>query len=139
VTPIVVDASVAACWLFDDESDPRAAAALAALADAPGIVPSLWHYEIRNVLLVARRRQRISGDGLAERVAALADLPLETDNDPDLDAALALAERHGLSFYDGLYLELACRRQAVLASLDDRLVTAGRAEGVAGDELRHSR
>lgn len=53
MTPIVVDASVAACWLFDDESDARAVAALAALEEAPGVVPALWHYEIRNVLLVA--------------------------------------------------------------------------------------
>ncbi|HET9069956.1 MAG TPA: type II toxin-antitoxin system VapC family toxin [Amaricoccus sp.] len=53
------------------------------------------------------------------------------DGEADLAAALALAGRHGLSYCDGLYLELACRRGAVLATLDDRLLAAARAEGVA--------
>ena len=57
---LVVDASVSASWLFDDEDDQEADAALAALETAEGIVPQLWHYEMRNILLVARRRQRIS-------------------------------------------------------------------------------
>lgn len=127
---IVVDASVAASWLFDDEDDPRAAATLAQLESTPGVVPQLWHYEMRNILLVARRRQRISARGMAERVAALADLPLVTDPDPDLAAALDLADRHGLSFYDGLYLELAQRLKSSLATLDGALVRAARAENI---------
>lgn len=133
MTAIVVDASVSASWLFDDEDDQRAAAALAALEEAPGLVPQLWHYEMRNILLVAVRRGRITHDGMIERIAALADLPLETDNDPHLDRALALAEAHRLSFYDALYLELAARRGAALASLDARLAEAARAEGIATD------
>jgi predicted nucleic acid-binding protein len=126
----VVDASVAASWLLPDEHDPRAEALLAGLESARGIVPRLWHYEIRNVLLVAHRRGRLSAKGMAERVAGLSALQLDTDDDPDLDAALALAARHGLSFYDGLYLELACRRQAGIATLDQRLQGAARAEGL---------
>jgi predicted nucleic acid-binding protein len=134
VKPIVIDASVAASWLLDDESDARAEAALAAIADTPSLVPQSWHYQMRNTLLVAWRRGRISADGLHGRVAVLADLPVETDADPDLDVALRLASAHGLSFYDALYLELACRRQAVVASLDSTLLKAARAEGVAADE-----
>lgn len=42
-----------------------------------------------------------------ERLNALYDLPIRTDTEPDLDIAFALAERHGLSFYDAIYLELA--------------------------------
>ena len=109
----------------------RPPAALTALEASAGLVPVLWHYEMRNVLLVAHRRKRISAEAMAERVAALSDLPVETDHEPDLAAALALAGRHGLSCYDGLYLELACRRRAALATLDDRLLGAARAEGVA--------
>lgn len=127
---VVIDASIAANWLFNDEDDARADAALAALETSHGLIPQLWHYEMRNVLLVAHRRKRISAEGLAERVAALSDLPLETDNDPDLAVALSLAGKHGLSFYDGLYLELACRRGAELASLDGRLLAAAKAEEV---------
>ena len=95
------------------------------------MVPQIWHYEMRNILLVANRRQRIAAADVADRLSALADLPFETDGSPDLGAAFALARKHGLSFYDGLYLELACRRSAVLASLDERLLAAAASEGVA--------
>ena len=128
---VVVDASLAASWLFDDEGDPRAAATLTALETMPGVVPRLWHYEMRNILLTARRRQRITSEGLKDRLAALVDLPLETDPDPDLNDAMALADEHGLTFYDALYLELAARRSAQLAALDAALLRAARARGLA--------
>ena len=131
MTAVVVDASVAASWLFDDEDDPRAEAALDTLEAAPGLAPPLWSWEMRTILLVARRRGRLDADGMRARVAALADLPLALDGDHDLDHALRLAEAHGLSFYDALYLELALRRGAALATLDGRLLAAARAEGVA--------
>lgn len=130
MTPVVVDASVAASWLFDDEDDPRAERALDALAARPGVVPALWQLEMRNILLVAWRRGRLDREGMAARVAALGDLPLEGDEAPDLDRALALAEARGLSVYDAVYLELALRRGAALASLDARLLAAAAAEGV---------
>jgi predicted nucleic acid-binding protein len=131
MTETVVDASVAASWLLPDERDPQADALLAGLEAARGIVPRLWHYEVRNVLLVAHRRGRLSAKGMTERVAGLSALPLDTDDEPDLGEALALAAKHGLSFYDGLYLELACRRHARIATLDRRLGDAARTEGVA--------
>jgi len=130
VTAIVVDASVAASWMLDDECDARASAVLAQMATSAGIVPLLWHYEMRNILLVARRRGRLSATGLAERVASLAELPLAIDGEADLDVALMLAERHALSFYDGLYLELAMRLGATLATLDRALMRAAWAEKV---------
>ena len=128
---LVVDASVSASWLFDDEDDQEADAALAALETAEGVVPQLWHYEMRNILLVARRRQRISASGLADRLVALTELPLATDADPDIDMAMALAERHGLTFYDALYLELAQRRRARLTTLDGALQRAAKREDLA--------
>ena len=126
-----MDASVSASWLFDDEDEPIATSALADLEVAEGIVPRLWHYEMRNILLVARRRQRISARGLADRLSALAELPLATDVDPDLDRAMDFAERHGLTFYDALYLELAHRHRAGLATLDAALQRAAKSEGLA--------
>jgi predicted nucleic acid-binding protein len=55
---------------------------------------------------------------------------LETDAEADLDRAIALAEAHRLSCYDALYLELAARCDATLASLDARLNAAAEAEGI---------
>ena len=131
IPAIVIDASVSASWLFDDEDEAHAAAALARLETVEGIVPQLWHYEMRNILLVARRRRRISASGLADRLAALAELPLVTDADPDLERTMEVAERHGLTVYDALYLELARRRDASLATLDAALQRAAESEGLA--------
>ena len=126
----VLDASVAACWLLDDEDDADASAALERLRQEDALVPQLWHVEIRNCLLVARRKRRLSNNGLGERLRALAGLHVRTDADFDPDAAFALAQEHGLSLYDALYLSLAERRGIPLATLDKALRRAAIAEGV---------
>lgn len=131
MTDMIVDASVSASWLLGDEDDARADRALDALSEQPGIAPRLWLYEMRNILLVACRRERIDETGMWARMSALADLPIGIDDDADLDTAFELARRHDLSYYDALYLELAQRRRATLATLDSRLASAAVAEGVA--------
>lgn len=55
---------------------------------------------------------------------------LQLDHAPDGDALLHLARKHRLTAYDAAYLELALRAAAPLATLDDRLARAARAEGV---------
>ena len=127
----VLDASVAASWLLDDEDDPDASAVLERLGQEDALVPQLWHIEIRNCLLVAQRRRRLSNNDLGERLRALAGLPVRTDADYDPDSSFALAQEHGLSFYDALYLNLAQRRRVPLATLDRALRRAAAAEGVA--------
>jgi len=55
----VLDASVAVAWAFADEAHPVASAALALIGSDPGCVPSLWWFEVRNVLIVNERRGRL--------------------------------------------------------------------------------
>ena len=95
-----------------------------------GIVPQHWHYEVRNGLLVAVRRNRMSREDLVERLRSIVDLPVTTDVDSNLDIALELAFEYELSFYDALYLELALRRGLALATLDHELERAARSAGV---------
>ena len=128
---LILDASVAAAWLFSDETDPRADVALARLAEDGALVPQLWHLEIRNVLLVGERRGRVSAEQATEFLDALGELPIRTDTTPDLAAAFALARAHGLSFYDAVYIELAQRRQGTLATLDTVLARAATAAGLS--------
>ena len=104
--------------------------ALVRLEDDEALVPHLWHLELRNGLLVAVRRGRFIAGGPAERLNALHDLPIRTDMEPDMDIAFALAEKHGLSFYDAIYLELAKRHTAPLATLDKALARAAADEGL---------
>ena len=127
---IVLDASITSDWLLDDEFDPRASTALTWLRRDGAVVPQLWHYEVRNALLTAERRGRVSSDGIADRLDSLRRLPILTDQEADLQAAFDLAREHSLSFYDALYLELAKRRKAPLATLDIQLARAATAERV---------
>lgn len=55
----VLDASVVVAWAFADEEHPVAAAALALIRNDEGFVPSLWWFEVRNVLIVNERRGRL--------------------------------------------------------------------------------
>ena len=130
MTGLVVDASIAAAWLFDDEENPQADGVLEHLKEYGALVPHLWHLEIRNILLVAERRGRISRESASKRLNGLKGLPIRTDEDPDLQSAFDLARTHGLSFYDALYLELARREGAGLATSDRALGRAAFAEGV---------
>ena len=126
----MVDASVATTWLLEDEDEPDAMVLLDAINEREMMVPQLWHLEIRNTLLAAERRGRIASDQAAERLGYLKTLPIRTDEEPDFDAAMGLARDHRLTFYDALYLELAIRRDARLATLDNALARAAELEGI---------
>ena len=93
-------------------------------------VPQLWHLEIRSSLLISERRRRISLEDAGECLGALSGLPIQTDQEADLQSAFDLAIKHGLSFYDAMYLELAKRQRADLATLDRNLGSAAASEGV---------
>ena len=127
---LVVDASVVVAWIFDDEDEPRADRVLGQLVEHGALVPHLWHLETRNSLLTAERRGRLSAAEVKERLEALKELPIATDQEPDLQSAFDLAREHGLSLYDALYLELARRENAELATLDGLLGRAAVSEGV---------
>ena len=131
MSPFVLDASVALAWLLDERGKSGADRVLTRLEDEEALVPHLWHLEVRNGLLVATRRGRIDAGGLSARLGALRDLPIRTDSGLDLETAFALAERHALSFYDAVYLELAGRHAAPLATLDNALGRAAAAEGLS--------
>ena len=49
---------------------------------------------------------------------------------PELDTAFPLARTRRLNLYDALYLELAKRADAALATLDHALAAAATAEGI---------
>ena len=131
MSPFVLDASVAVAWLLHDEEEPRAEAALVRLAETEAFVPQVWHLEVRNALLLAERRGRISGSGALTRLRSLEGLPIHTDAEPYFDAAFELARHHRLAIYDAAYLELAKRRSGALSSLDTALVRAAVAEGLS--------
>jgi predicted nucleic acid-binding protein len=126
----VLDASVALAWAFADEEHPVAATALALLRNDQGCVPSLWWFEVRNVLIVNERRGRLREADTALFLRKLARLPIAVDRAPEDLAVLTLARHHGLTVYDASYLELAERQSASLATLDVTLAQAATRENI---------
>ena len=127
---VVLDASIAAAWLLDDEADPGASLAMDAVRHEGGFVPQLWQYEVGNELVVAARRGRLPEREAIARLTTLGRLPISTDDAPDIHKAMDLAIAHGLSLYDAAYLELGRRHSLPLATLDRSLARAALAEGL---------
>jgi predicted nucleic acid-binding protein len=129
--PLVLDASVAAARLLPDEDSAYARAAFSRLEGDHAVVPALFWFEIRSVLLSNERHRRIEAGQIATIVRRLDAMPFEVDHAPVSEAVLGLARAHGLSVYDAAYLELASRRGLPLATLDRRLKDAALAAGVS--------
>ena len=123
---VVLDCSVVASLCFADEDRDAVGGILDRIGDEGAVVPSLWWFEIRNVLLMGERRKRITAEESAEFLAELDRLPIEIDREPASDSVLALARRFDLTAYDAAYLELSVRRAAPLATLDEKLAAAAR-------------
>jgi predicted nucleic acid-binding protein len=127
---LVLDSSIVACWCLPDEASPVADAVADRLGEEVAIVPTLWWFEVRNVLLINERRGRIEAADTAQLVANLERLPVRIDRAPKGDSILWLGRLHRLTFYDASYLELALRLGVPLATLDRALAAAARASGV---------
>ena len=130
----VIDASIVLAYMLPDENDPIAASAMNAMAKTKPLAPLHWPIEIANGLLMAQRRRRITPAIRANALADVALLPVTLD---DLTIEMVwsrtsdIALRCNLSIYDAAYLELAMRKRLPLATLDDNLMKAADAEGVA--------
>jgi len=126
----VIDASVIASWCFPDEVHPHAGAALRRIASEPAVAPTLLWFELRNVLLMGERRNRLTEAQTARFLKYVGELPIASDYDPDEGVVLGLARSHRLSVYDAAYLELAQRSGLALATLDTALMHVARISGV---------
>jgi predicted nucleic acid-binding protein len=134
VTSLVLDASAALCWCFEEEGSEAADRLLERLRMEPAVVPELWFLEVANSVALAERRQRITPADSAEFIALLEALHVEVDGETRaraFGAVLDLARRERLSAYDAAYLELAMRLGVPLASKDGPLCDAAERVGVS--------
>ncbi len=100
------------------------------LSETDLIMPSLFWFELRNVLLIGERRKRIAMLDVQHSLAFVDSLPAIVDNACVEQSLMMLARRHELTAYDAAYLEVAIRTNALLATLDKKLVRAAEAEAV---------
>ncbi len=130
---LVLDASVALSWCFEDEGDEYAFQVLDSLRTEEAVVPTLWMLEVSNGLLVAERRGRIDSATVTKFTRFLLSLPLAIDpaeRGRAFGETRRLARSHGLTSYDAAYLELGVRLGVPLATLVAALAAAAEIEGV---------
>jgi predicted nucleic acid-binding protein len=92
--------------------------------------PLQFWFEVRNVVLLGLRRNRLTPDGMVSALARIDSATVAFDPLPESARIVMLARRRRLSFYDAAYLELAQREAVALATLDQALARAAVAEGV---------
>ena len=129
---VVVDASVALSWHFDDES---AALPLGSGSFEQEIwVPAHWPAEVANGLWTGQRNDRTDPARIERFAQLIAALPIAVDALPLSEITgpvLTIARGHGLTVYDAAYVEPAQRRSASLASFDGKMRRAARKLGIA--------
>jgi predicted nucleic acid-binding protein len=131
---LVLDSSVTLAWVYDEETTDAIRKVFETVCENGAWVPGLWRLEVANILEMGVRRGRITAEVRDAILADLAALPIQLDTETDRHAWGAirhLAATYRLTLYDAAYLELARRRGLPLATLDDDLIAAARAESVA--------
>ena len=128
----VIDTSVMAAQLLrDEEHSDLARMIMEQLDNEDMIVPRIFWYEIRQVLLKAKRKKRINYEDYHACLIQLQDeFSPSVDNEHDEMKLMNLAEQHNLSVYDASYLETALRNKAGLATFDGPLAKAATKESV---------
>ena len=130
----ILDASAVVDWLLPDGGNSSDITQLLLSPTSNLIVPHLWHTEVRHALLGLLRRKAISRAQFDKCIRKLNSLDVQTDMRTASEWTLELVEKHSLSIYDAVYLELVMEKaksnSVSLATLDKALVRAAKAEGI---------
>lgn len=123
----VLDCSITMAWCFEDESNEYTDSILDTLRHSTAVVPTIWSLEVANVLLIARKKKRISEVDSVVFIDTLSALPIVIDSSTTsraMHSIFTLAEKEDLTIYDAAYLELAHREEVPLYTLDKALIKA---------------
>lgn len=127
----VIDATIFGAWVFSDERNAYSEAALNALTSQKALVPPLWWYETRNLLIINELRGRIRSEDTNTFLQEFDKLPIATDQDSQKDIILKLSRKGSMSIHEASYLELALRLGCPLATLNKKLAHVAFQEGVS--------
>jgi predicted nucleic acid-binding protein len=128
--PFVIDASIVAAWAIRDESGSVTDQLLVRAAEDGTASPALLWYEVRNMLLMAERRKRITPRESDEFLDRLQKLSIEIDEPADSRQVMRMARKHMLTGHDTAYLLTALHGHLPIATLDKKLAAAAKAEGL---------
>jgi predicted nucleic acid-binding protein len=120
-------------WCFDDEVTPRSDGVFNRIGDEEVLVPTIWLFEVADVLSLAERRNRITRQQAIRFVQTLLALPIRVDPGLTIGEIVGLLEisaDYQLTAYDASYLTLAVTTGLPLATGDNRLRAAAHSTGV---------
>ena len=120
----VLDASISASWFLPDEVSPLSVHVAALLEQNTALVPTLWRYEMVNIILTNLRRGRLQEENALSAFTAFNALSVTECPAGNSKAIAILARKHDLTGYDAAYLELAVREDATLYTSDKKLLLA---------------
>jgi predicted nucleic acid-binding protein len=127
----VLDCSFTMSWFFSDEADEHSIHVMTQLLAGKAFVPTIWAFEVVNVLLVNEKRKRLKSSEPDWILEKLGQMPIFVDDfKVDKHKLLALAKNQGLSSYDAAYLDLAVRLRLPLATRDKILKKAAESIGM---------
>jgi predicted nucleic acid-binding protein len=129
---IVLDSSVILSGLLEDEQAALALQMFEKLqfSEIQGVIPLLCMTETANGLLMAYRRNRMDKKTLYHAIHVLEEMPFEVIDMPNVTKTTMLAEKHQLTFYDAVYVQIAIQEAISLATLDKALGQAARLEKI---------
>lgn len=128
MSQMILDTSVIVAWLLADEPSHLAALAIRQDIIDRALEPVLamsTRFEIRNAMVRAARRVRVSWERALASIAAVDDLELRVSRHRPADPALlAICRAYGVGWGDAIQVSLAQRLGAPLITADQRLVSA---------------
>jgi predicted nucleic acid-binding protein len=130
----VIDCSFSAALFLPDENTPAAERFFSRVsADDSLFVPSLWWTELANLVKEANKREQLQRMDILTILSLFGEFKLITDTRYGPKYAERLYEfaaTYKLSGYDAVYLELALREKAAIATFDPKKLAAADIAGI---------
>ena len=135
----VIDASAALAWLMPSQATPQALAFLNTTRGERYVAPSIFDWEVWNVLAFRARRGPSPGSIVQDLAVELDSYRIVRREPVSAQDTVAFALAAELSLFDAAYLSLAVELDAELATRDAVLAQAARRHGVPTHDLRDDR
>ena len=129
---LVIDNSVL-IPVFLPESESLNAQAILSSDQYDCMAPAFLGIEFSNVLTAGLRTQRLTQFEVCSHLNDFKNIPIKFVRFPEIDeyiTVIGIAKETGLSFYDAVYVALAIRENADLATYDKKMHTVAREQGV---------
>ena len=124
----VLDSSFCGAFIMPDEKSETVGGFFKTVSENSALyVPSLFWFEISNLLASSIKRKRIHKSDIFSLLELLPKSKFNTDFAFGMEYAntvTTLATEYDLSSYDAAYLELAIRKEAQVGTLDNNLLKA---------------